>query len=144
MCVGTGFTLPQFIYSDRKYKKRKLLFFGRVTCIYFVTLLAALRGARNMSHVERNVMKQIKENESRCAYLNTGIDNYRLSSHEPLMEAIGDGEKYSECKRSKNKKKQNQAKQKDLSSAQSKCHAVLQITLDSTFQRTRWCMFKTR
>ena len=74
-------------------------------------------------------MKQIKENESRRAYFKIGIDNYRLSSQQPLMEYIEDAEHFSECKRSNNKK-QNQAKHKDLSSAQSKCHAVLQIKND--------------
>ncbi len=49
-------------------------------------------------------MKQIKENESRSAYFKIGIDNYRLSSQQPLMEDIADDEMYSECKRSNNKK----------------------------------------
>ena len=57
-----------------------------------------------MSHLERNIMKRIKENDYMYAYLKIGIDSYRLSSHEPLVEDIGDGEEFSECERSKHKK----------------------------------------
>ena len=48
-------------------------------------------------------MMRIEGDESLCAYLQVGIDNYRFSSHEPLVEDNGVGDKCSGCKRSRDK-----------------------------------------